>query len=117
MNIITVADTSTGWSDKYINYPTMTQLPGLLRGFNVEITNDDGDVDYCSAVWTPGEADESNPDIFISIDLVSYNGWRPTGRLVFRGYGVDRYDFEEREEYVEMVTPEYVQKYMDKDWR
>ncbi len=117
MNIITVDETSTGWKDEYSNYPTTIQLPGLLRGFNVEVTNARGEIDYCSAVWTYGEANEENFDIFISIDLASYNGWVPTGRLVFRGYAIDRYDPEEREEYVEVVSPEYVQRYMDKDWR
>ena len=74
------------------------EIPGLMRGYNIEV-NKNGTVDWMSAEWIYGNPDEVFNDDY---HTWSRNDWglKPTGRICFRGYGVEEYDPEEREMFV-----------------
>ena len=73
--------------------------PGLVRGYNIEVTNSKGVTDWMSCEYIHGEPEEVFNDDY---HTWSRNDWglTPTGRICFRGYGREEYDFEEREEFV-----------------
>ena len=65
--------------------------PGILRGYNVEVTRYDDVTDWMSAQWISGE-----PEVTLN---AQYNLWSrqylglvPTGRVIFRGYAIEGYD-------------------------
>ena len=78
-------------------------IPGYVCGWNLEVEKD-GKIDCGSCVFDNdyevirNSIDDYN-DLGISEELCSYNGWKATGNIVFRGYFTEHYDFEEREEY------------------
>lgn len=73
--------------------------PGLMRGYNIEVTTSKGVTDWMSAFFTYDEPeDELNQEW--RIESRRDWGFVPTGRITFRGYYEERYDWEEREEYV-----------------
>jgi hypothetical protein len=111
MDIIDIKDTNTGWKNSF-EYSTCSNIPGVMRGFNIEYKNKDGKIEYGSAVWIYGEPDMDNIDIRISIELAGLNGWTPTGRVVFRGYGFEEYDPDERECYVVDVEPDILSRHL-----
>lgn len=89
----------------------------ILCGFCAQVKNKEGKIGYCSTVYT-GDYDEMViptmhslhwNDLGISAELASYNGYEPTGVIVFRGYALENYDFEERESFVEDVTLEEIE--------
>lgn len=77
-------------------------VPGLMRGYNLEVKKGDV-VDWLSAEWIGGEPNEEFNDGFHSWYHIEH-GFVPTGRVSFRGYGVERYDAKERDFYIEDVT-------------
>ena len=94
-------------------------IPGYVCGFNLEVEKD-GKIDCGSCVFDNDYEEIRNTlsdynDLGISEELCSYNGWKPTGNIVFRGYFTEHWDFEEREFYymdaseeVENLWKEYV---------
>lgn len=73
--------------------------PGLLRGYNIEVTNEKGRTDWMSASYFEGEPEEYfNSDFEMHFRL--WAGLKPTGRITFRGYYKEEYDFEGREQYL-----------------
>lgn len=73
--------------------------PGLMRGYNIEVTNSKGVTDWMSCEYIYGEPEEVFNDDYHSWSRSDW-GLVPTGRICFRGYGREEYDWEEREEYV-----------------
>jgi len=73
--------------------------PGLVRGYNIEVTISDGTAHWLSCAYFAESPEEYFNDEF-HIWLYQEHGWNPTGRICFRGYGREEYDFEEREEYI-----------------
>ena len=78
-------------------------IPGYICGFNVEVEKN-GKIDACSCCFTndyeeirnPWECDNWNE---LGLCLDGLNGWKATGNIVFRGYHIEDYDYEERENY------------------
>lgn len=79
--------------------------PGLVRGYNIEVTTTKGVTDWMSCEYIHGEPEEVFNDDYHSWSRADW-GLTPTGRICFRGYGREEYDFEEREEFVIPVTVE-----------
>ena len=69
---------------------------GYVRGYNVEVKTKDGKIDWMSCVWIRTSIEDYLNDEFTKF---WYQDCRvtPTGRISFRGYGVERYDPEERD--------------------
>ena len=72
---------------------------GLVRGYNIEVTNSKGITDWMSCSYIYGEPEEYFNDDFHTW-MFEDCGFIPTGRICFRGYGHEEYDFEEHEEYI-----------------
>ena len=86
------------------DYKDEGQVDGLVRGYNIEIRLPDGRVDWHSCNWI-----HEDPEIYFNNDFYQWYfeeyGWTPTGRICFRGYGVEEYDFEERDTFVTNIGP------------
>lgn len=82
-------------------------IPGLMRGYNIEVKTAKGVIDWMSCEYIYGEPEEVFNDDYHTWSRSDW-GLVPTGRICFRGYGREEYDFDEREEYVVQVT--------DNDW-
>jgi len=109
--ILTVDQTHTGWKNDVEGYPTMDALQGYYRGFNVEYITDKLELDYGSMVCTYGEAHLSNFDIYSNVSAVwDVKRWKPTGRLIFRGYYQGHWDPDTHEEYVTPVPVEEIRR-------
>ncbi len=72
---------------------------GLVRGYNVEVTTRDGKVDWMSCVWIHGTIEEYLKDEYTGYWYADC-GVTPTGRISFRGYGMEEYDYEERDTFI-----------------
>lgn len=84
------------------NHVDKGMAPGLVRGYCVEVKLSDGRTDWWSCEWIQGE-----PETEFNDDFHTWM-WREhrvtlTGRICFRGYGVEEYDFEERDTFVNMI--------------
>ena len=100
-----------GWKEDYKKV-YLGPLDGFVAGFNFEVKNKDGEYNYTSCHFM-----EEHPDDYINnlhydyFDSCRYNGWEPTGRAVFRGYGIEKWNPEERDWYVEEIAiPENAKK-------
>lgn len=80
------------------NYTDNGEVTGLMRGYNIEVEKD-GQVDWLSSEWVYGTPEEAFDDDFHRWWFDDM-GVKLTGRICFRGYGLERYDFEERDTYV-----------------
>lgn len=78
-------------------------IPGYACGYNFEVVTRDGRVDFMSCVFehgTPSEVANGEFEQWYMEDL----GFTYTGRVVFRGYYEEHYDFEERDYYYKKVA-------------
>lgn len=87
------------------DYTDFGPKAGLVRGYNIEVKTRDGIIDWKSCEYIYGEPEDIFNDDY---HLWSREDWGlvPTGRICFRGYGREEYDFEEREEFVVHVDVE-----------
>lgn len=75
--------------------------PGYVRGYNIEV-NKEGVV-----YWMPCCYIHSTPEEYFNSEF--YEFWLgelntiPTGRICFRGYGVEEYSVEERDTFIRPV--------------
>jgi len=84
------------------------QIDGLCCGWSFEFQNDKGEYNYNSTTYYEGTPEEycqtwlqyGEEALF---EIERWNGWIPTGRVVFRGYGKEYYDSNDREYYIEDV--------------
>lgn len=85
------------------DFEDLGEIQGLMRGYNLEVNNGDK-IDWMSAEWVYGTPEEAFDDEY---HRWSRNEWglELTGRICFRGYGVERYDEEERDTYIVPVIP------------
>lgn len=102
---VTVNDIKPNWGEPKMENKGV--VPGYLRMFNFEVENiETGDVDYMGATGfygTPKQFIEEwayGDDDTHYFDTVLYKGFKPTGRVVFRGYYTEKYDPYERDSYV-----------------
>ena len=73
--------------------------PGLVRGYNIEVTTADGNTDWLSCEYIYEDPNKFFNDEF-HLWYYTEHGWTPTGRICFRGYGIESYDWEERDSYI-----------------
>ena len=78
---------------------------GLVRGYNVEVAKSDGTTDWMSATYIRGTIEEYLEEEFTKW-WYSDLGVTPTGRICFRGYGIEEYDDYERETFILTCDPE-----------
>ena len=75
------------------------EKPGYVRGYNIEVTTRDGNLEWLSCEYI-----EEDPQEFFNDDFHLWyykeHGWTPTGRITFRGYAIQRYDWEERDMFI-----------------
>ena len=93
----------------------MGEISGLMRGYNIEVEKN-GNVDWMSAEWIYG-----TPEAIFNDDYHTWSrsdlGLKPTGRICFRGYGVERYDTVEREAFIDLVTDDKAKEIADESHR
>lgn len=73
--------------------------PGLLRGYNVEVIDKNGETHWESCEYIHGEPQKELFDEFHTYYYTD-RGYTPTGRISFRGYGREEYDPDERDTYI-----------------
>lgn len=78
---------------------------GLIRGYCVEVKLQDGSTDWWPCEWIHGEPETEFNDDFHTW-MWNEHALEPTGRICFRGYGTEEYDFEERDYFVNMIPDE-----------
>jgi len=82
------------------NYIDKGYVSGLVRGYNVEvIKRETNEKFWMSCEYIHGEPNEELLDEFHRY-YYSDLGVEPTGRICFRGYGMEQYDWEERDTYI-----------------
>lgn len=86
------------------NHVDHGEIPGLVRGYNIEVKKGDR-VDWMSASWFHGTPEAEYNDEFHQYYFADL-GVVPTGRICFRGYGHEEYDFDEREEVIRPCSDE-----------
>ena len=95
--------------DTYVNaseiWPTAKDhedkglVPGLVRGYNIEVAHIDGHKFWTSCEYIHGEPEKRYNDRF-HVWMYGDHGWTPTGRICFRGYGIEEYSVEYDDEIV-----------------
>ena len=83
------------------------EVKGLLRGYNIEVTNHSGNTYWDSCSYIYGSIEDYFNDDFHKF-YFKERGVVPTGRYCFRGYGKEVWDEEEREHFVETLSDEEV---------
>lgn len=73
--------------------------PGLVRGYNIEVDDLKGNTGWLSCSYFYGEPVHYFNDEFHTW-MYEEHGWVPTGRICFRGYGIEEYDYEERDSFI-----------------
>lgn len=84
------------------DYEDEGKVAGLVRGYNIEIETSDGRVDWYSCSWIHDDPEEYFNDEF-HLWMYEEHGWTPTGRICFRGYGEEEYDFDEKDFFITNV--------------
>lgn len=84
------------------DYQDKGNIVGYVRGYNVEVTTRDGITDWLSCEYTYDDPEEHFNDDFHQW-YFEENQWTPTGRISFRGYGEEYYDFEEHDTFIKVV--------------
>ena len=90
-------------------------VPGYVCGWCVEVKKQNGEIGYCSMTCTNDFDEIKDPnsctdwnELGISANCAFYNGWVPTGNIVFRGYFEEYYDYDEREDFVKDASKEVI---------
>lgn len=86
------------------DYTDLGERDGLVRGHNVEVRKGDK-VDWLSCSWIYGDPNDHFNDEFHTW-CREEDGLEYTGRICFRGYGIEMWDSEERDYYIVMADSE-----------
>lgn len=91
-------------------------IPGVANGWQIEYSKG-GAFEYGSVTFQFGmiEADVARYEGYCGswlFEIPRMNGWEPTGRVVFRGYYTEHYDFDERDYYYEDYDPAVERAYI-----
>lgn len=78
-------------------------IPGYSCGYNFEVKTRDGRIDFMSCTFDSREPEECAEDE-CQKDHMAFLGLTYTGRVIFRGYYEEHYDYEERESYYTKVA-------------
>ena len=97
-NLTFTFTTVDGWScEKFHGV-----IPGYACGYNFEVTDRNGRTDFMSCQFEYGTPAEVAMSEFEQWRMENY-GFTYTGRVAFRGYYEEHYDFEERDSYYTKV--------------
>lgn len=77
-------------------------IAGYVRGYNVEVATSDGENQWLTCSWIDNTPEQEFDDEFHRWYYAEHN-WKPTGRICFRGYGVEEYDSDERDTFIKIV--------------
>lgn len=77
-------------------------IAGYVRGYNLEVKSVDGETHWLSCSWTKS-APEHEFDNEFHRWYYSEHNWTPTGRICFRGYGIEEYDASEHDTFIKIV--------------
>jgi hypothetical protein len=84
------------------DYTDRGYIAGYVRGYNAEILKNDGTTGWLSCEWI-----DTDPELHYDSEYYRWRceqyGWKFTGRFSFRGYGIEKYDPEFNETYIERV--------------
>jgi hypothetical protein len=83
------------------NFVDNGPITGYVRGYNVEVVKN-GKVDWMSCVWLKSSIEDYVNDEYTRYWYMDC-GVTPTGRISFRGYGIESYDPDERDTFVHPV--------------
>lgn len=72
---------------------------GLVRGYNIEVKTSDGSLHWLSCEYFFGTPEDEFNNEFHTW-MYAEHGWTPTGRICFRGYGLEDYDYRDHETYI-----------------
>lgn len=75
------------------DYEDKGLVPGLLRGYNIEVKTWKGEIFWVSCNYIPNEPEEFFNDDF-HLWMYEDHGWTPTGRITFRGYAYEAWSRE-----------------------
>ena len=81
------------------DYEDKGERSGLVRGYNIEVKTSDNTLHWLSCEYFFGTPEHEFNDDFHTW-MYQEHGWTPTGRICFRGYGLEDYDWQERETYI-----------------
>ena len=105
--VIQPSEAHTDWTVKDQKYYGF--VPGFIRGWCFEFKNENGEYAYnsmnCFGVEPEQYVDTLGEDAFL---IERFNGYEPTGRVMFRGYFTEHYDPVERDWFVEDVPEDRV---------
>ena len=85
-------------------------IPGIVNGWMFEFRDKKGNINYNSTSYHWGTP-EDYCDSWLQygedalFEMERWNGYEPTGRVVFRGYATEHYDVDEHDWYVEPYEP------------
>lgn len=102
------------WGHRENDCEFLGEVPGYVCGWDVEVKRGD-EISYCSMTCTNDfeeiilpDADYNWNELGVSAENAKWNGWEPTGVIVFRGYFTEHYDPFEREEYIKDASKEVI---------
>lgn len=116
--IIKLSESYAEYRNEVRDSEWLGEIPGLLNGWSFEYKNAKGEYSYGSVSY-----ENMMPEEYANLwhtedgrewihDTPSWNGWEPTGRVVFRGYAEEYYDPDEREWFVEPYYPVVEQSFI-----
>jgi hypothetical protein len=82
------------------DYTDLGERAGFVRGYNVEVRKGD-ETGWLSCSWINGDPNDYFNDAFHAW-CREEDGLEYTGRICFRGYGIEKWDPEERDYYIVM---------------
>lgn len=104
--IIKNSESHTGYDIEDKEYKGI--INGLCCGWQFEFKNDANEFNYNSVTYYKGTPEEYC-DSWLQFgeealfETERWNGWKPTGRVIFRGYAEEYYDDEYRDWFVKSV--------------
>jgi len=106
--VLSVSESLLSYKNEVSNEEYFGVLPGLLHGWQFEFSKN-GETNYSSVTWYFGSPEEFAAHEW-AFEMERWNGWEPTGRVVFRGYGREYWWSEEREMCVEAAPVSWIQE-------
>lgn len=109
--VIPLSQSYADYKDSEPDKEWLGLIDGIVNGWSVEYRNKDGRYEYGSVHYLYGTIEEEiarfeAPSGSWYFDTPRAKGYEPTGRVVFRGYGILMWDSWERDYYVEAYEPE-----------
>jgi len=102
---------STIWATA-VDHEDRGFIRGLVRGWNIEVTTREGKTDWLSACYF-----EEDPNNYFNDEfhqwMYNEHGFTPTGRICFRGYGIEEWCEEEREYFITPINDEDIDNYIE----